>query len=186
MEKSPKVFSGGHSTSSLIRLGLIPEQTIDSELVDMLKKVPGDEWFTIKKTCPNIFKTCRERYQAEYENRLIEMSDEQKSNFGVFSHEAGHSKFEWLGLEKDKKLLSIYNKERKKYQAMFPENMQKSIDYFLEDTECTNGLYETAAETNLLNNTIQSWDVTQSRTILLEKYFPETLAYIKNKFAAMA
>lgn len=184
MEKSPKVFAG-HSTSSLIRLGLIPEQTIDSELVDMLKRVPGDEWFTLKKTGPNIFKTCQHKYNASYENRLIEMSDEHKSNFGIFSHEAGHSKFEWLGLEKDKKLLRIYNKERKKYQAMFPENMQKSIDYFLEDDGCLRGLSETAAETNLVNNTIQSFDGIQSRTIFLEKYFPETLAYIKNKFATM-
>lgn len=184
MEKSPKIFAG-HSTSSLIHLGLIPEQTIDSELVDMLKRVPGDEWFTLKKTCPNIFKTCQYKYNASYENRLIEISDEHKSNFGIFSHEAGHSKFEWLNLEKDKKLLSIYNKERKKYQAMFPENMQKSIDYFLEDGGCLRGLSETAAETNLVNNTIQSFDGTQSRTIFLEKYFPETLAYIKNKFATI-
>lgn len=188
MEKDPVCFSAGHTTSSLIHLGLIPEQTIDSELVDMLKKVPGDEWFTLKKTCTNIFKNCQYKYNAcySYEDRLIDISDELKGDFGIFSHEAGHSKFACFGLEKDKKLLHIYNKERKKYQAMFPENMQKSINYFLEEYDgwlC--GLDETAAETNMLNNTIQSCAYIQSRTILLEKYFPETIAYIRNKFAAM-
>ena len=37
---------------------------------------------------------------------------------------------------------------------------------------------ETVAETNLLLNIPQSWNVIQDRTVILQQYFPKTIAKI--------
>ena len=46
-----------------------------------------------------------------------------------------------------------------------------NIDYFLEDNQHDmRGLNEACAETNLITDTIQSWEQIQDRTMFYEQY----------------
>ena len=164
----------------------IEQNTIDKKCIDMLKRLPGDEWFAMDKSCKYVMPQNAEKYNAYSSGESIFMSDELKNNLGIFSHELGHAKFNKLDLVNDKKLLEIYNAEKKSYTSKYPESRIQSIDYFLSGNEKElGGLNETCAETNLISNTIQSWDVIQDRTIFLEQYFPKTISYIRQKFNSL-
>ena len=165
------------------RYGIEP-MTIDRSCVEMLKRLPGDEWFAMSKSCQFVMPQSVLPYNACYGGNSIFLSKELKDNMGVFSHELGHAKFYALNLNKDKELIKIYNAEKKSYTSRFPESRIESIDYFLSRNTAAEkaGLNETVAESNLLTNTIQSWDGIQDRTIFLEQYFPKTIAYLRQKF----
>ena len=164
----------------------IEQNTIDKKCIEMLKRLPGDEWFAMDKSCKYVMHQNAEKYNAYSSGESIFMSEELKNNLGVFSHELGHAKFNKLNLLNDKKLLEIYNAEKKSYTSKYPESRIQSIDYFLSGNEKElSGLNETCAETNLISNTIQSWDVIQDRTIFLEQYFPKTISYIRQKFNSL-
>ena len=82
--------------------------------------------------------------------------------------------------------MKIYNAEKKAYTARFPKSRIDSIDYFLSgNNPDKRGLNETCAETNLMTDTIQSWEPLQDRTIFLEQFFPNTIAYIRVKFSTL-
>lgn len=167
------------------RYGVEPK-TIDSKCVELLKRLPGDEWFAMNKSCEFVMPQSVEPMQAFYAGNSIFLSKEFKNNLGVFSHELGHAKFYTLNLGKDKELMKIYNAEKRAYTSQFPESRINSIDYFLQDNNLNKcGLNETAAETNLLTTTVQSWDQIQDRTIFLEQYFPKTIAYLREKYTQL-
>ena len=155
--------------------------TIDRRFIGMLKNLPGDEWFVIKKYCGFVMPGGIAD-NASYNGNSIFMSQEFIGNLGVFAHELGHAKFHRLALNHDKELLRIYNAEKKVYTSQFPESRIDSIDYFLSDNAYDlRGLNETVAETNLMLNTIQTCERLQDRTIFLEQNFPNTIAYLRKK-----
>ena len=167
------------------RHGISP-YSIDRKALGIMKQLPGDEWFAMKKSCHYVIGGHREANNACFAGNPIFMSDELINNFGVFSHELGHAKFQALCLEEDKELMKIYNREKRLFTQMYPETNIESIDYFLKGNAAgKRGINEGAAETNLTDLTFQSWGPLQDRTILWEQYFPETSAYIKNKFHSM-
>ena len=172
-------------TSTFKKYGIEPK-VIDKSCVEMLKRLPGDEWFAMNKSCDFIMPQSFEPYNACCAINSIFMSKEVNNNLGVFAHELGHAKFFTLDLGKDKELMKIYNAEKKAYTAKFPESRIDSIDYFLSDNKKgKRGLNKTCAETNLITDTIQSWDILQDRTIFLEQFFPNTIAYIRDKFSTL-
>lgn len=172
-------------TGTFKKYGIEPK-VIDKSCVEMLKRLPGDEWFAMNKSCDFVMPQSNTSSNAFCGVNSIFMSKELNNNLGVFAHELGHSKFFALDLEKDKELMKIYNAEKKAYTARFPESRIDSIDYFLSDNNPDKrGLNETCAETNLMTDTIQSWEPLQDRTIFLEQFFPNTIAYIRGKFSTL-
>lgn len=179
--KAIKLLSNGFK-----KYGIEP-RTIDRSCVDMLKRLPGDEWFAMSRSCEFVMPESTDPMNAFYGGNSIFMSKELNNNLGVFAHELGHAKYHVLGLEKDKELMKIYNAEKKAYTANFPESRIDSIDYFLENQRLNKrGLNEACAETNLITDTIQTFDAIQDRTIFFEQYFPNTIAYVRQKFSTLA
>lgn len=172
-------------TSTFKKYGIEPK-VIDKSCVEMLKRLPGDEWFAMNKSCDFVMPQSTTPSNACCGVNSIFMSKELNNNLGVFAHELGHAKFFALDLGKDKELMKIYNAEKKAYTARFPESRIDSIDYFLSgNNPDKRGLNETCAETNLMTDTIQSWEPLQDRTIFLEQFFPNTIAYIRDKFSKL-
>lgn len=172
-------------TSTFKKYGIEPK-VIDKSCVEMLKRLPGDEWFAMNKSCDFVMPQSNTPSNAMCGVNSIFMSKELNNNLGVFAHELGHAKFFALDLGKDKELMKIYNAEKKAYTARFPESRIDSIDYFLSgNNPDKRGLNETCAETNLMTDTIQSWEPLQDRTIFLEQFFPNTIAYIRGKFSTL-
>ena len=176
-----------HKTAKIFKQYGVEPKTIDRRCVELLKRLPGDEWFAMSKSCEFVMPQSVEPMQAFCAGNSIFMSKELIHDLGVFSHELGHAKYFALSLDKDKELFKIYNAEKKAYTTRFPESRIEFIDYFLDENTAAskNGLGETAAETNLLTNTIQSWDLIQDRTIFLEQYFPKTIAYLREKYTQL-
>ena len=167
------------------RHGIEPK-TIDRRCVAMLKELPGDEWFAMAKCSEFVMPQSLDEGNAFYAGNCIGLSKEQIGNLGVLCHELGHGKFAVLDLANDPELLRIYNAEKERYTSMFPETRIESISYFLEqNNDGMRGLNEACAETNLVSDTIQSWDVIQDRTIFYEQYFPETIAYVRQRYAEL-
>ena len=165
----------------------IEPRTIDRSCVDMLKRLPGDEWFAMSKSCEFVMPQSFMPKNACYAGNSIFMSKELNNNLGVFAHELGHAKFHVLDLRKDKELMKIYNAEKRAYTAKFPESRIESIEYFLAGNDAgKRGLNEACAETNLLTDTIQTWEQLQDRTIFLEQYFPNTIAHIRQRYSALS
>ena len=172
-------------TCTFKKYGIEPK-VIDKSCVEMLKRLPGDEWFAMNKSCDFVMPQSNTPSNAFCGINSIFMSKELNNNLGVFAHELGHAKFFALDLGKDKELMKIYNAEKKAYTARFPKSRIDSIDYFLSDNNPDKrGLNETCAETNLMTDTIQSWEPLQDRTIFLEQFFPNTIAYIRGKFSTL-
>lgn len=172
-------------TSTFKKYGIEPK-VIDKSCVEMLKRLPGDEWFAMNKSCDFVMPQSTTPSNAFCGVNSIFMSKELNNNLGVFAHELGHAKFFALDLGKDKELMKIYNAEKKAYTAKFPKSRIDSIDYFLSgNNPDKRGLNETCAETNLMTDTIQSWEPLQDRTIFLEQFFPNTIAYIRDKFSTL-
>ena len=172
-------------TGTFKKYGIEPK-VIDKSCVEMLKRLPGDEWFAMNKSCDFVMPQSNTPSNAFCGVNSIFMSKELNNNLGVFAHELGHAKFFALDLGKDKELMKIYNAEKKAYTARFPESRIDSIDYFLSgNNPDKRGLNETCAETNLMTDTIQSWEPLQDRTIFLEQFFPNTIAYIRDKFSTL-
>lgn len=172
-------------TSTFKKYGIEPK-VIDKSCVKMLKRLPGDEWFAMNKSCDFVMPQSNTPSNAFCGVNSIFMSKELNNNLGVFAHELGHAKFFALDLGKDKELMKIYNAEKKAYTARFPKSRIDSIDYFLSgNNPDKRGLNETCAETNLMTDTIQSWEPLQDRTIFLEQFFPNTIAYIRGKFSTL-
>lgn len=164
----------------------IESRTIDRSCVDMLKRLPGDEWFAMSKSCEFVMPQSFMPENAFYAGNSIFMSKELNNNLGVFAHELGHAKFHVLDLIKDKELMKIYNAEKRVYTAKFPESRIESIEYFLANNDAgKRGLNEACAETNLMTDTIQTWDQLQDRTIFLEQYFPNTIAHIRQRYSVL-
>lgn len=172
-------------TGTFKKYGIEPK-VIDKSCVEMLKRLPGDEWFAMNKSCDFVMPQSNTPSNAFCGVNSIFMSKELNNNLGVFAHELGHAKFFALDLGKDKELMKIYNAEKKAYTARFPKSRIDSIDYFLSgNNPDKRGLNETCAETNLMTDTIQSWEPLQDRTIFLEQFFPNTIAYIRDKFSTL-
>ena len=164
------------------RHGISP-YSIDRKALGIMKQLPGDEWFAMKESCHYVVGSNIQANNACFAGSPIFMSEELINNFGVFTHELGHAKFQALGLVDDAELMKIYNSEKRLFTQTFPETNIDSIDYFLKGNAIEKrGVNEGAAEICLIDNTPQSFDLIQDRTILWEQYFPQTSAYIKSKY----
>ena len=164
----------------------IRPNTIDKRCLAALKQLPGDEWFALDKSCKFVFPQSLDPGNAFYAGNSIFLSAENNI-LPTFCHELGHAKFQVLDLVNDKELLKIYNAEKDAFTRTFPKSRIEFIDYFLQDNNnLCRGLNELCAETNLSSATVGTWHQTQARTLFLEQYFPNTAAYIREKYALLS
>ena len=156
---------------------------VDRRLIPMLKGLSGDEWFVISKNTKFLIGNLPMQDNAASFLNAILVSEDMEDNLPVFEHELGHQKFHNLDLAYDKKLRSIYEQEKELYTQTFSDVEIDALDYFLANNdEKWRGLNEASAETNLLINGPQAWNVIQDRTVMLQHFFPRTMAYIANKY----
>ncbi len=158
---------------------------VDRKLLPLLKQLSGDEWFALNKNTEYIIRHKTEPLGAFAGINCIVVGDKISENgfLATIEHEIGHEKFVHLKLNEDTELQKIYNEERANFISSFPQENINSIGYFLNDNEYgLRGLNETCAETNQIINIPQTFDGIKDRTIILQQFFPKTLAYIANKF----
>ena len=163
------------------------ERFVDKKLLPVLKQLSGDEWFSLCKQTDFIANNNSRRVQnnACSMGGAILMSDNflNEESISALEHEIGHEKFFNLDLINDKELLKIYNEERNNFMENYPTASVMTIDYFLfRNEEHMRGLNETTAETNQLINVPQGCDRIKDRSIILQQFFPRTIAYIANKY----
>ena len=155
------------------------ENVVSRDLLPALSKVFGSEWFALNKNTSVIMPDTRET-NACSERGVVRIGDKLKSDLSVILHEFGHEKFNNLDLANNKELKTIYEEEKELFTSSFPDETIKSVNYFLEVPLAapTRAINEVVAETNAILNTYQSWDKLQDRTILLQHYFPRTIAKV--------
>ena len=175
-------FSGSKSREEIVSEFLADmniNNTVDRKLVPMLKQLSGEEWFKLNDSGTKLIIGSDNNEGSGSIGGIIRIADEDTNVLAIFEHEAGHEVFTHLNLADDSNLHEIYEKEKEIYTSTFPDDNSLSIAYFLINGN--RGISETTAETNLLTNITQQDNSLQARTVLLQHYFPKTLAYIANK-----
>jgi len=158
---------------------LFGSNVVSRSLLPALSKMSGSEWFALDENTSVIMPDTRES-NACSEHGVVRIGDKLKSDLSVILHEFGHEKFENLDLANNEELKSVYEEEKELFTSSFPDETIKSVNYFLEVplAKPTRAINEVVAETNAILNTYQSWDKLQDRTILLQQYFPRTIAKV--------
>lgn len=163
-----------------VQKGIIDKFTIDKKLIKTLKNLSGEEWFALKNSNIYSINNSQEKDTAHSLGNQIEVSSDNNL-FSTIEHEIGHEKYNTLKLDKDEALKQIYEYEKNQFTTTMPDLAVAQAGYFLRNL-MSNGLAETAAESNLITNIPQAWEKTGSRTLFLQKNFPKTIAYIANKY----
>lgn len=159
----------------------------------LLKKVPGEELIKMQENVKvvkgaNSLEDC---YLAPAEKEISTVDD-----LYAFLHELGHSKDfknlkptdeKEIGIySNDEKIQEIYMKEKEAFNEAFPNAQREHINYFIDQTEHYagewGGLGEVVAEANALVQTYNDELDIAPRVQYLQQYFPETVAYLGNKF----
>lgn len=167
---------------------------IDTEAINLLKKLPGDYLIKLKEMGYQIrrFPKCEEITRSggaycAYEDKLIAFSSDLDDPF-VLAHEIGHAlDYSRINpLNQDSKLLEIFKKELSNYKSISTSEEGHLIDYFtsLDHYSPEGAITEVIAETNALlsglNCTKSATNMLGLRSVTLQQYFPETVAYITN------
>lgn len=160
--------------------GLIEKYTVDKKIVNILKNLSGEEWFSLANSNVLTLISDIEKKTAHSLGKGIQISPDEM-RFSTLEHEIGHEKFNQLRLYQDEELLKIYGQEKDLFLTNLPDIATKQPGYFIRDM-MSNGFSETAAEANLIVNAPQQWESIGSRTMFLQQYFPRTIAYIANSY----
>ncbi|MCR5261905.1 MAG: hypothetical protein K6C94_08730 [Candidatus Gastranaerophilales bacterium] len=126
-----------------------------------------------------------------------------KTNNFVINHELGHSK-DAVHFQEDENLLEakpkdviasqpefrkLYIEEKSAFIKAFPDFEEKFISYFINSPESKpqRGRKETVAESNAINGLQpKEPEVIAMRTIILQRYFPKTMAMLTNMMNPIA
>ncbi len=166
-----------------------------SEIINVLKKIPGEELFEIvdcvkqlsgnKKVINSYFKPFKKQ---------ISTGD----NLFVFLHELGHAKdaeskyvnnnpYKTGTIYKDNpNIRKIYLKEREEFNKHFPQEQRENISYFTQEighySKEWGGLSELIAETNAILNAPTNGEIKELsvRSQYLQQHFPRTIATIQD------
>lgn len=161
--------------------GIIEEKnTVDKNLLKIIKKLSGDEWFAINNAKVYTIRAAKDKNIAHSIGNAIEIGSNNQF-FAVLEHELGHEKARALDLENDPKFKRLYEYEKNLFTTNFPDLAVEQAGYFLREL-MANPIGETIAESNLIVNGEQDWNNIGSRTLFLQQYFPRTIAYVANKY----
>ena len=167
------------------------DYTVDRRLLPLLKKMSGKQWVRMKENGTKFLVSGSDMQDnAASLGGFITVSEGQENRLFVFLHESGHERFAAMDLAHDEEINKIYEEEKARYTATFPDDLIAPIEYFLfanniagtEGTENEGrGRNEGVAETNALTETYQEWDMIQGRTALWQQFFPHTIAKIAER-----
>ncbi len=195
-DKELKIKNLHHNTETSIKFDKMIKGKHQKEVVEMLKKLSGDELFDVIDSLNKIKSNSHEKSLYSYfepNKKSISTAD----NLFVFLHELGHAKDSAVKRKDtpdednefyvgNKNIREVYLKERKAFNKSFPPAQRAHIDYFIQARGHYQGqwggLSEIVAETNALANTYtdDSLKELSSRTHYLQQHFPETIAAIQN------
>ena len=168
----------------------LDSKMIAPELIPLLKQLPGDFLFTIKKSGVSSIKVSSSSgvKNGAYFNRdtnSIVISPELMKDSYVFAHELGHAMDDLLlgNLSSDEQLRQIFEKELGAYRSRVSDAEARIIDYFSTRIHYSgNNLLEVVAEVNAI---ISGFRTTDSplfmRGLKLMQNFPETIKYVSDK-----
>lgn len=159
---------------------------INYRFEDLLRKLPAEIFFCMRKNNTRILE---DNYENEnnacIKGHLLRLSTELRNDPFVFAHEIGHIKSDEYGdLSEDKELQEIFEKEKQEAFENIGYEQQNILSNFILNPM---GLDEAAAETfailtGLGHDGIQTRK--SLRKALFMQYFPNTIAYIANKYYA--
>ena len=158
---------------------ILGKNVISKDLRPAVSKLSGSEWFALAQNTSVIMPN-NDEDSASSGAGFILLGTSLKDNLSVLEHELGHEKANYFDLYNNEEIKAIYEEEKELFTSSFPDEIIKQIDYFLEvpSAKEIRPLDETIAETNALLNTYQSLSRIQDRTVLLQQYFPKTIAKI--------
>lgn len=173
------------------------EENEKNEIINLLKKVPGEELFEVVDCVKKIKGKTQDKVLDSHFNQLtknIQMAD----NLFVFLHELGHAKdsefrgFKDLLTDKNHAfqdnpyIQQSYLKERQDFNKKFPHEQREHVGYFTQAKGhyggAWGGLQEIIAETNAITNSYTNGEVKllSGRSQYLQQHFPKTIAAIQN------
>lgn len=172
-------------------------KSTQAKIIPLLKRIPGDELFMMKKLDLKNLSNDNSVDNAAYRGGKKDNPDDTgeilvSDNYlddAVLLHEWGHGKdhieFKEIAEEinKDKKLRQIYNKEKENFRANFSDAQLSHIAYFGADMHylgSANAIQEGIAETNAILSVLPKNDVSAVRAHYWQQYFPQTIAYLSS------
>lgn len=166
--------------------------SLDPQLIDLYKQLPGDYFYKLKKYGINVelggsAKKDNACFTQENSNNIpkICMSEEIKNDPFVFAHELGHAidHLEFNDLLNDKKFISIYKAEMEKFKQKSSMNESNSIYYFINNDDEYEHFKEFVAETHALISGLENNQKELGiRSVILQQNFPRLIAYVAKKF----
>lgn len=187
-------FQTGNTTEINLK-EINPENAVF--LNDMLKTLSGDELINLKENVKQLSLTNRIDSGMDQITKTMYIGPHKF----VFEHELGHSKDYLLCTQEEilqaedinnieskiasnPELQAIFEEEKEIMRETTSKCIQDQLNYFINDTTHyggkLGGLRETIAETNAIQNTPQYHSLLQTRTHLLQEYFPRTISYLIN------
>lgn len=172
-------------------------KSTQDKIIPLLKQIPGDELFAMKKLDLGGFSNDNSVDNAAYrpgssknksDNGEILISDKYIDG-GVALHEWGHGKdsieFKEIAEEinQDPVLRDIYRKEKATFRANFSDAQLSHIAYFGADMHylgSDNAIQEGIAETNAILSVLPKNEVSSVRAHYWMQYFPNTIAYLSS------
>ena len=173
-----------------IETAVLDSDLLDFDLLDLYKQLPGDYLFKLKEYGIKV-KLGYEANNAAFSPvaKTILISEERKNNPFTFAHEFGHAMdfVAFNNLSANKELREVFEKELYKFNSERTTTERNIIGYFINKTiDANSELQELIAEVNAITSgLLHDSDVHLQRAKILQENFPETTAYIINKFKTM-
>lgn len=158
---------------------------INYRFEDLLRKLPAEIFYCMQKNNIRlIIDNCDNEGNSFISGgRMMHISEELKDDPFVFAHEVGHVKSDELGdLSTDKELQEIFEQEKEEAFKNMGYEQQNILSNFILNPM---GLDEAAAETFAILTGLGHDGVQTRKSLrkaLFMQYFPNTIAYIANKY----
>ena len=161
-------------------------EQLDPDLMDLYKQLPGDYFFKLKTLGTKV----KLGFHAEQNNgcyeddiNTISMSEELKNNPYAFAHELGHAMdYKERHFYRDNNFTKPFRDEYEVFNNNATDTEKEVIDYFTGPNASLQKLMlEVAAETFALPSGLKNdSEIYMLRDVILQKYFPKSVAYIVN------
>ena len=170
-------------------------KSTQKKIIPLLKRIPGDELFMMKKLdlkhLSNDNSVANASYRVPNTNDANDTGEilikEEYLDDAVLLHEWGHGKdhieFKEISEEinKDPKLKEIYNREKALFRQNFSDAQLSHIAYFGADMHylgSDNAIQEGIAETNAILSVLPKNEISEIRAHYWMQYFPNTISYL--------
>jgi len=164
---------------------------VSDEIIQSVKKLDGSTLMSINKFGLKLLCISRDaahKNNAQYNMLMhsILVSPERQNSDFILQHELGHYVDYSNDIHSNKELLEIYNQERDALVKNGSYQEFEEMAYFTSFNHINEGgaITEMIAETHALLSSSNGWDMIESRSALLQQYFPKTFAKIAQLLTA--